>query len=180
MDTTEFGRVFAGTTAYMTRNFDAEKYHWKLKVGPKGLAKPAIANQIDDEYEARILALACAYLGISWWGLTSAHCKVKDEWRAMLESPALAVEQIKKLQLDSFEDLVKDSNRGAMIHQLLVSGEIHFVTFAYVVLTTHCTKTWQSLYWKTQKEKLLKIIRGLDIDVARVLQFASLLRKELQ
>lgn len=180
MDTNEFGRIFAGVTAYGNRKFDAEKYHWKLKSPPKGLSKPALANQMKDEYEARVFALACLFENLTWWQITKTHTEIKDEWMRYLNDPHLSVKQITDINLESFDDLIKDSNRGSKIHQLLLTKDIHFVTFAYVVLVTHCTKHWQSLYWKTQKEKILKIIRGLDIDTARVLQFASLLRKELQ
>lgn len=179
MDANEFGRVFAGVSAYLNRNFDAERYHWKLKAPPKGLSKPAIATEMMSEYEARVFALACSFCDLTWWQITKPHTKIKGEWMKRLENPKFAVDELLKLPCESFDSLLEDSNRGAPIQRHLLSGNIHFVTFAFVILTTHCSKHWQSLYWKTQKEKILKIIRALDIDVAQVLQFASLLRKEL-
>lgn len=180
MDATEFGRVFNGVSLYMKGTFDAEKYHWKTKQTPRGLSKPSVADCIRDEYEARVFALACAFLNIDWWGLTKAHCNIKVDWMQRIQYPQKAVDQIVSMRHLTFEELITDKASGSPLQQMLVSGEIHFVTFAYIVLTTHCTKNWQTLYWKTQKEKLLKIIRGLDIDTGNILQFASLLRKELQ
>ena len=180
MDTVEFGRVFNGISLYMKGNYDGEKYHWKSRVPPKGMSKPFAAKLVHDEYQARIVALSCAYNKISWWQLANEHVKEGLEWVERINDPAKSIADLRQFKHITFQDLIKDSLTGAPLFTMLLAGQIHFITFAYVVFVTRCTKNWQTIYWKTQKEPILKILRALDIDTGNILQFASQLRKELQ